>query len=208
MSEAPTRNLSLLGIFRNRRRESTETTFSLGSSLPQYSVEDSNSPTDSLGGFSFASSFGNTEEGLYPPSFQQDEPRLTSPSYSTLLPTQHASAADFDDSASARTVVALDRGVRRPPRYSTISSANPQLNTTSRHHPHSFELRGPRDKPWLTLHVNDFAVRATHGHMILKVMGGDILSGMVQLDIDGTQTITSIRLNVSDFSPPSPIYVH
>ncbi|KAG2008542.1 hypothetical protein CC2G_013965 [Coprinopsis cinerea AmutBmut pab1-1] len=128
---------------------------------------------------------------LTSPSFSTLTSTLRSPSYSTLVSHEReGSLFDGSDTQSLQTLAADARP--KEPRYTFGAAPKPdQLS-------HSFQLRSSKNrKPWASFFIEDPEMVGTRGlKKIVKVMGGDAVSGLVELDLETPQAITSIKFNI------------
>ncbi|EAU89506.2 hypothetical protein CC1G_07732 [Coprinopsis cinerea okayama7 len=181
---------------RSGRRQSGATVDSTRTVLPMYSpLGEPHTPTG-RGGMEHdnGSEVGSHRSNLTGYSAGQLS-HLRSPSYSTLAPLGHEVVADASDSASVRTVVASRN---RPPRYSTIAPADgARESQLADQYPLTFQLRsGLKNRPWATLWIRDSRTIEGRRPRTLKVLGNETISGVLELDLESSQSITSIKINI------------
>ncbi|TFK22449.1 hypothetical protein FA15DRAFT_559352, partial [Coprinopsis marcescibilis] len=126
---------------------------------------------------------------------------LQSPSYSTLVPVDHTSPVDTDG-ASFRTLVPPSRrSTFRPPRYSSVvESGQEDLDgSLEGQFPYCYPIKsGFRNKKWATLYIQNWRGHNNRQSKTtpFKVFGGDAISGVLELELESSQTITAIKLTI------------
>ena len=136
--------------------------------------------------------------------FEEDSETDETPTLSDLSPVESNYVFDSpEDQVSSQTpspTTSNHRQSAMPPRYSMVT-ASPRSGAMN-HIEHSFP-HGGGHKTWATLYTftEEFVPGLVHEHRVVKrntprFFGGGDITGMVELNLEGTQTIQQIILTV------------